>query len=38
MKAFHCVDHNKLWKILKDKEYQITLPDFWETCVQVKKQ
>ena len=26
-KAFHCVDHSKLWKILKkDGEYQTTLP------------
>ena len=25
-KAFDCVDHNKLWKILKKWEYQITLP------------
>ena len=25
-KAFDCVDHNKLWKILKEWEYQITLP------------
>ena len=25
-KAFHCVDHNKLWKILKEMEYQTTLP------------
>ena len=24
-KAFDCVDHNKLWKILKEKEYQTTL-------------
>ena len=24
-KAFDCVDHNKLWKILKRKEYQTTL-------------
>ena len=23
-KAFDCVDHNKLWKILKDLEYQTT--------------
>ena len=23
-KAFDCVDHNKLWKILKGMEYQIT--------------
>ena len=25
-KAFDCVDHNKLWKILKRWEYQTTLP------------
>ena len=25
-KAFDCVDHNKLWKILKRWEYHITLP------------
>ena len=25
-KAFDCVDHNKLWIILKEKEYQTTLP------------
>ena len=25
-KAFDCVDHNKLWKILKVQEYQTTLP------------
>ena len=24
--AFDCVDHNKLWKILKRWEYQTTLP------------
>ena len=23
-KAFDCVDHNKLWKILKELEYQTT--------------
>ena len=38
-KAFDCVDHNKLWKILKE----IGIPDHltcgsWETCMQVKKQ
>ena len=38
-KAFDCVDHNKLWKILKevwisDREY----PASWETCMQVRKQ
>ena len=25
-KAFDCVDPNKLWKILKEMEYQTTLP------------
>ena len=24
VKAFDCVDHNKLWKILKEMEYQTT--------------
>ena len=37
-KAFDCVDHNKLWKILKE----MGIPDHliwpWETCMQVKKQ
>ena len=37
-KAFDCVDHNKLWKILKGMEYQITWPASWETCMQVRKQ
>ena len=37
-KAFDCVDHNKLWKILKEMEYQTTWPTFWETCMQVRKQ
>ena len=37
-KAFGCVDHNKLWKILKEKEYQTTWPASWEICMQVKKQ
>jgi len=37
--VFDCVDHNKLWKILKDRwEYQTTLPASWEICMQVKKQ
>ena len=26
-KVFGCVDHNKLWKILKRCEHQTTLPD-----------
>ena len=37
-KAFNCVDHNKLWKILKRWEYQITWPASWEICRQVRKQ
>ena len=37
-KAFDCVDHNKLWKILKRWEYQTTWPVSWEICMQVKKQ
>ena len=37
-KAFDYVDHSKLWKILKEMEYQTTLPVFWETCLKVKKQ
>ena len=37
-KAFDCVDHNKLWKILKGWEYQTTWPASWETYMQVRKQ
>ena len=37
-KAFDCMDHNKLWKILQEKEYQTTLPASREICMQVKKQ
>ena len=37
-KAFDCVDHNKLWELLKRWEYQITLPVSLETCMQVKKE
>ena len=37
-KTSDCVNHNKLWKILKRWEYQTTLPASWEICVQVKKQ
>ena len=36
-KAFDCVDHNKLWKILKEM-YQTTWPASWEICMQVRKQ
>ena len=28
--AFSCVDHNNLWKILKEMGYQATLPVSWE--------
>ena len=37
-KAFDCMDHNKLWKILKEMEYQTTWPASWETYMQVRKQ
>ena len=37
-KAFDCVDHNKLWKILKEMEYETTWSASWETFKQVKKQ
>ena len=33
-KAFDFVDHNKLWKILKET----TWPATWETCMQARKQ
>ena len=38
-KAFDCVDHNKLWEILKE----MGIPDhliclLWEICMQVRKQ
>ena len=38
VKAFDCVDHNKLWKILKEMGIQTTWPASWEICMQVKKQ
>ena len=37
-KAFDCVDHNKLWEILKRWEYQTTWSASWEICMQVRKQ
>ena len=37
-KAFDCVDHNKLWKFWKRREYQTTWPASWEICMQAKKQ
>ena len=36
-KVFDCVDHNKLWKILKEMDDQTTWPDSWETYMQVRK-
>ena len=32
-KAFDCVDHNKLWKILQEMEDQNTWPASWEICM-----
>ena len=32
------MENNKLWKILKEGEYQTTWPASWEICMQVKKQ
>ena len=37
-KAFDCVDHKKLWKILKEMEIQTTWPASWEICMQARKQ
>ena len=38
-KSFDCVDHNKLWKILKEMGILDHLePVCWETCMQVRKQ
>ena len=37
-KAFDCVDHKKLWKILKEMGIQTTWPASWETYMQVRKQ
>ena len=33
-----CVDHNKLWKILKEMGIPDHWPASWETCIQVTKQ
>ena len=32
------MDHNKLWKIFKEMEYETTLTASWEIYMQVKKQ
>ena len=37
-KAFDCVDHNKLWKILREMGIPDHLPSSWETYMQVRKQ
>ena len=37
-KTFDCMDHNKLWKILKEKGESDHLLYLWEICMQVKKQ
>ena len=36
--AFDCVDHNKLWKIMKEMGIPATWPASWEICMQVRKQ
>ena len=39
-KAFDCVDHNKLWKLLEEMGLSPAClsPASWETCMQDKKQ
>ena len=37
-KAFDCVDHNKLWKILKEMGIPDHLTSLLRTCMQVRKQ
>ena len=37
-KFFGCVDHNNLWKILKEMGNQTTWPASWQVCMQVRKQ
>ena len=37
-KAFDCVDHNKLWKILKEMGIPDYLICLLRTCMQVRKQ
>ena len=36
--AGSCVDHNKLWEILKEMGIPETWPASWETYMQVRKQ
>ena len=37
-KAFDCVDHNKLWKILQEMGIPDHLTCLWEICMHIKKQ
>ena len=37
-KAFDCVDHNTLWKILKEMGISNHLICSWDICMQVRKQ
>ena len=37
-KAFDCVDHNKLWKILQEMGIPDHLTCLWDICTQVRKQ
>ena len=37
-KAFDCVGHNKLWKILQEMGIPDHLTTSWETYMQVRKQ
>ena len=37
-KAFHCVDHNKLWKILQEMGIPDHLTYLLRNCMQVRKQ
>ena len=38
VKAFDCVAHNKLWKILQEMGIHTTWPASWYTYMQVRKQ
>ena len=37
-KAFDCVDHKNLWRILKEMGIPDPWPASWESCIQVQKQ
>ena len=37
-KAYDCVDHNKLWKILQEMGIPNLTLDSWETYMQIRKQ